>query len=81
MIILHQTVFVPGHVPYLGTIGGLSFHPWWSDCTTRAEELRWRQDEPQAQPAGIETTKSRFAGGLHLPSGARSRLASSLRPC
>ena len=32
-----------------------------------ADILRWRQDDPQAQPRGIETTPSRFGCGIHLP--------------
>ena len=32
-----------------------------------ADILRWRQDDPQAQPRGIETTRSRFGCGIHLP--------------
>ena len=38
---------------------------------------RW----PQAQPQGIGTASSRFAGGFDLPKAGSSRLASSLRPC
>ena len=32
-----------------------------------ADILRWRQDDPQAQPQGNETTPSRFGCGTHLP--------------
>ena len=32
-----------------------------------ADILRWRQDDLQAQPRGIETTPSRFGCGIHLP--------------
>ena len=32
-----------------------------------ADILRWRQDDPQAQPRGNETTPSRLGCGIHLP--------------
>ena len=40
-----------------------------------ADQLRNDRWTPQARLVGIETTTSRFAGAMHLPSAVRGRLA------